>query len=166
VPDRPASLQGTTDLETLTQVANVDPVSPRQLQPAVPRDLETICLKCLHKEPGQRYTSALAEDLARFQAGQPSQARPVGAPERAWRWCRRNPAIAALAGLATLLLIVHAGGASVGNVILSERLRRLEEAEKDKRLRLFDSLLAQARASRMTHRPGQRSARAALPTDE
>jgi len=69
--------QADTVLHTLQQVVALEPVGPRRLQPTLPRDLETICLKCLHKEPAQRYASALAlaEDLRRFQAGEPVQAR-------------------------------------------------------------------------------------------
>jgi WD40 repeat protein len=90
--------QGATVLETLDQVRNQDPVPPRQLQPRLARDLQTICLKCLAKEPARRYASAagLAEDLRRWQAGKPIRARRVGAVEHGWRWCRRNPALAAL----------------------------------------------------------------------
>jgi serine/threonine protein kinase len=96
--------RGTSVLETLDQVRHQDPVPPSRLQPKVPRDLETITLKCLQKEPARRYPSALdlAEDLRRFRNGEPIQARPVGPGERLWRWCRRNPA---LAGLAAALLI-------------------------------------------------------------
>jgi tetratricopeptide (TPR) repeat protein len=84
--------------ETLNQVVSDDPVSPRLLQPKTPRDLETVCLKCLRKDPAKRYAAAeaLAEDLRRFQANEPILARPVGWGERAAKWVRRRPVIAAL----------------------------------------------------------------------
>jgi WD40 repeat protein len=90
-----------TPLETLRQVLYGEAVSPSRLQPHLPRDLVTICLKCLQKEPRKRYGSAnaLADDLGRFLAGQPIQARPARAWERAVKWARRRPAVAALLGL-------------------------------------------------------------------
>jgi WD40 repeat protein len=95
-------------LDTLEQVRTQEPVPPSQLQPKTPRDLETICLQCLHKEPARRYASAaaVADELRRFQAGEPILARPIRRLERAWRWCRRNPALAAaLGGVAATLLV-------------------------------------------------------------
>jgi WD40 repeat protein len=94
---RPPFLGG-SHLETILKVVTEEPVPPRQLQPKVPRDLETICLKCLEKKPAQRYPSAtaLADDLARYLAGQPIQARPIRAWERGIKWARRQPALAAL----------------------------------------------------------------------
>src|SRR5207302_6476809 len=85
--------RGETPLETLLQVQAVEPVPPSRLRPKLPRDLATICLKCLEKEPGRRYLSAaaLAEDLRHFRACEPIAARPVATPERTWRWWRRNP---------------------------------------------------------------------------
>ena len=90
--------RGETAAETERQVIHDEPVSPSRLNTKVPRDLETICLKCLSKEPERRYASAaaLADDLRRFGEGRPIQARPVGWGERSWRWCRRNPTVAAL----------------------------------------------------------------------
>ncbi len=101
--------QGTSTLETLDQVRGQNPVSPRRLNPKIPRDLETITLKCLEKNPSRRYASAeaLADDLNRLLAGRPIQARPVSPIEHAWRWCRRQPLIASLA--ATLLLTLLGG---------------------------------------------------------
>jgi WD40 repeat protein len=91
----------------LNQVVNDPPRPPRKLNDAVPRDLETICLKCLHKEPQRRYGSAvaLAEDLRHWQKGEPIHARPVGRPERVARWCRRNPVLATVSGLAAMALV-------------------------------------------------------------
>ncbi len=100
--------RGATLVETLDQVRSHEPVPPRQLEPSVPADLETICLKCLQKDPKKRYVSSLAlsEDLGRFQAGEPITARAVGRLERGWRWCRRNPAVAGLlAAVAASLLL-------------------------------------------------------------
>jgi tetratricopeptide (TPR) repeat protein len=99
---------GPTILETLNQVRNEEPVPPTRLQPRCPRDLETIALKCLQKEQAKRYPDCegLADDLRRFLDGVPIKARPVSAAERAWRWCRRNPRVAAPSGLAGLLLLV------------------------------------------------------------
>jgi formylglycine-generating enzyme required for sulfatase activity len=99
--------------DTLAQVIAEEPVSPRRLQSQTPRDLETICLKCLRKPPGQRYPTGrdLADDLHRFLDGQPIRARPVGWGERTVKWMKRRPAQAALLGAALLGLVVLAGAA-------------------------------------------------------
>jgi WD40 repeat protein/serine/threonine protein kinase len=96
-----------TPLDTILQVIADEPVSPRQLQPKTPRDLETICLKCLEKEPVRRYEAArgLADDLHRFLSGKPIAARPVGKLESGWRWCRRNPMVAGLTAAVAATLI-------------------------------------------------------------
>jgi WD40 repeat protein len=106
--------QATNVLETLEQVRLHEPVAPRHLVSAIPRDLETVCLKCLHKRPGQRYESALAlaEDLRRYQDGEPVRARPAAAWERGLRWIRRRPVLAAL-----LVVSCLAGLALTGAVV-------------------------------------------------
>jgi WD40 repeat protein/tetratricopeptide (TPR) repeat protein len=128
-----------TPLETLQQVQSQQPVSPSRLQPKLPRDLVTMCLKCLQKEPAKRYASAeaLAEDLDRFLQGKPIQARPIGNAERLWRWCRRNPAWASLASSVSLLLVVIAVGASLSAWWLGQErnaaLANLDRAKKAER---------------------------------
>jgi hypothetical protein len=94
-------------LETVLLLFQTEPVSPSRLQPKIPRDLETICLKCLHKEPARRYASAeeLANDLQRFLTGESILARPTSLREKAWKWMRRRPALATLAGCSVLTAV-------------------------------------------------------------
>jgi WD40 repeat protein len=125
-----------TQLDTLLQVVAEQPVSPRRLNPQVPRDLETICLKCLAKVPARRYASAadLADDLRRYLEGRPIQAQPVGNLERFGRWCRRNPALAALTAAVAALLLGVAVLATVAAVRIdaeaTEAKRQAAEAER------------------------------------
>src|SRR5207245_2290999 len=136
----------------IEQVTREEPPRPRKLDPQVPRDLETIVLRAMAKEPSERYASALdvAEDLRRFLADRPIQARRSSLAERGWRWCRRNPVMAALIGLAALLLVVIAGGASLATIMLGNQLQRTEEAERDAKDKLWRSLLERARAARFS----------------
>jgi hypothetical protein len=154
--------RGASHAETLMQVVSEEPVPVRRLRSGVPRDLETVCHKCLEKEPGKRYRSAqaLADDLAALLAGRPVAARPVGALGRGWRWCRRNPAVAALAGSVLMLLAALLAGALASNARLQRQLALTERAEREKTDRLWDSYLAAARASRWSGRPGAARRRA------
>jgi WD40 repeat protein len=115
--------QGETLTDVLHQVVNAEPVSPRLLNPSVPVDLETVCLKCLEKEPEKRYATAqqLADELDRFLNDEPIHARPVTRVERAWRWCRRKPALAGSLAIAALLLLIVA----IGSPIAALRINRL-----------------------------------------
>jgi serine/threonine protein kinase len=105
--------QGDSTLDVLRQVETAEPVPPGRLRSKLPRDLETICLKCLEKESQRRYpgADALAADLRRFLAGEPVHARPASQGEKLWRWCRRKPVVAAL--LAALVLVFLAGSSGV-----------------------------------------------------
>src|SRR5262249_26649513 len=125
---RPPFKAGTA-METVQQVLRDEAVSPRRLNPTIPRDLETICLKCLEKEPGKRYSSvaALVAELRRFLSGEPIAARPVTPLERAAKWARRKPTLAAAYALGLLaVLLVWLVGSTVWQWRFSERTRRLE----------------------------------------
>src|SRR5262245_50020851 len=125
--------RGTTQLETINQVLQQEPVAPRRLVGAIPRELETICLKCLQKSPAGRYASAgdLADDLQRFLDGEPIAARPIGRGERALRWAKRHPSTAALVGVIALASVALFVLGTWHNVSLKKALdvaenRRLE----------------------------------------
>jgi serine/threonine protein kinase len=124
-----APFRGPTPVETMRLVMEREPVAPSKLNIWVDRDLETICLKCLHKQPGRRYAGAdeLARDLERYLNGEPIQARPVGSLERAWRWCQRRPAVAALT-LALLMTLTTA--VSVFAVLWFRAERHADRAER------------------------------------
>jgi serine/threonine protein kinase/WD40 repeat protein/Flp pilus assembly protein TadD len=116
-------------LKLIERVKNEEPVRPRSIDRRIPRDLETIILKAIDKDPASRYPSAdaMAEDLRRFLADEPIQARQVSTSERYWRWARRNPVIATLGGVLTAVLIAATIGSSVAasryeTIALSEKL--------------------------------------------
>jgi WD40 repeat protein len=123
---------GHTMQDTLTQVLDKDPVAPRLLVPRIPQDLETICLKCMQKEPHRRYQAAqeVADELDRFLAGKPIRAVPIGYPEKLWRWCRREPAVASLTGTAALLL-------AAGGLLVFSQWRRAEASLEANRQLLY-----------------------------
>src|SRR5262249_11944627 len=134
--------RGETAAETVQQVISQDPVPPSRLNSKVPRDLETICLKCLEKDSHRRYQSAsdLAADLHRFQRGESIAARRPGLFERFVRWVRRKPTIAALLGVSVLLAVALIGGAVWLGV---QQAQRRQAVEAD--LREVAVLLRQAR---------------------
>jgi WD40 repeat protein len=156
--------RGPTALETLLQVANAEPVPPRQLQPKVPRDLETVCLKCLAKEPPRRYASAadLAADLGRFLRDEPIAARPVGPLERGRRWCRRHPAWAAAAALSLFLLAALVVGPAAFAWSQNRHALRLAEEHALTLAALDDARASQRRAEAAEHAALRQAAESVL----
>jgi serine/threonine protein kinase/WD40 repeat protein len=143
--------RGATILETLEQARTAEPVSPRRLLPRLPRDIETIALKCLRKDPAKRYdsASALGEDLHRFLSGEPIVARPVSPWERAARWARRKPAMAAL-GAALLVAVASLLGLGAWSYHQIKQSRDSAVADS------YRALLGETRAVRLARRPGWR----------
>ncbi|MBA4189159.1 MAG: hypothetical protein C0467_14270 [Planctomycetaceae bacterium] len=129
-----------TPVDTIMQVVHDDPVPPTHLVPGIPRDLETICLKCLRKDPSRRYPTAadLADDLRRWHEGEPIMARPVGSAERVWKWARRRPTTAALVAVSILVAV----GIVFGSIWFTDRLRVernvARAAERSERLRAIE----------------------------
>jgi serine/threonine-protein kinase len=119
-----------TATETERQVIAEEPVPPARMNPKVPRDLETVCLKCLHKDSPRRYATAaaLADDLRRFGRGEPIAARPAGLPERLGRWVRRRPGRAALLAASLLLVVLLVGG---GQWLFVQQAHRREAVEAE-----------------------------------
>jgi WD40 repeat protein len=154
-----------TAVETLRQVREQEPARPSSFNTRIDRDLETICLKCLQKDPAHRYLSAeaMAVDLERWLRGEPIGARPVNPIERLRRWARRNRAIASLAAsLATVLIVVAIGSSIAAGVFLRQRNDAQKTtaekilAESDARSRFVSSALVQARGALSSSAPGRR----------
>ena len=153
------------DFDTLLQVVADDPAPPRRLQSKTPRDLETICLKCLQKEPSRRFAAAaaLADDLRRFVNGEPIRARPVGRAERLWRWCRRRPVLAGLT--AALVLVIAVGlAAVVWQWQRAEERSRLAEERFRKNVRTVDDFYTQVSEDVLLKEPGMEPLRKELLT--
>jgi WD40 repeat protein/serine/threonine protein kinase len=131
-------LEGTTPADTMARVVDEEPVPPTAWQPKLPRDLVTICLKCLEKDPRKRYAGAgaLADDLQRFRSGEPIRARPVRFPERVYRWCRRRPVVAALWALSGAMAVALVVTALVYNTLLRRALTEAKEKAEAERQQL------------------------------
>ena len=158
--------------QTLRLVAENEPISPRLLNPALSRDLETICAKCLEKDPQRRYASAqeLADELARFLRDEPIRARPIAPGARLARWCKRKPTLASALGVGTVLLAVIAIGSPIAIVRINDARKlaeaarkqestlrvRAESAERNTEQQLYAALLEQARATTLSGEMGQR----------
>jgi eukaryotic-like serine/threonine-protein kinase len=141
-----------TLLKTLSQVVGRDAIAPDRLQPSVPHDLATICMKCLQKDPRRRYRTAagLAADLERYLAGEPIQARPISSSERVWKWAKRRPAVAAL----LVVLGLAACALFFGNLWYTARLRAVAAEAQ------YERNQAQAAASDAEHQRNQAQAAA------
>ncbi|MCE9527849.1 MAG: serine/threonine-protein kinase [Planctomycetales bacterium] len=153
--------------ETLQQVMSVDPVSPRTLNPAIPRDIETICLKCLEKSPARRYQTGkeLADELQRFLDDRPILARPTSRTEKFVRWCRRNPVIAGAIVAVTTAAVVAIVGLWVGRnqALEGERkatdaLREADETAQDA-MDMVDQLMTKISEETLLNQPGLQKVR-------
>ncbi|WP_254508389.1 serine/threonine-protein kinase [Anatilimnocola floriformis] len=147
--------RGAGVMETLRQVLENEPVALRILSPTIPRDLETICHKCLQKEPEKRYATAkeLADELGRFLRGEPILAQPISPVARGWRWCKRNPAIAAASAAALFGLIIALGATTVGYIQTSAALAESEESRRQA-MDAVNDLFTQVSENTLLNKPG------------
>jgi WD40 repeat protein/Tfp pilus assembly protein PilF len=147
---RPA-FDDTNKARLIQRVLHDPPAQPRKVEPHVPRDLETAVLKCLAKDPAERYATAeaLAEDLRRFLADRPIKARRTPWHERTWRWCRRNPAVASLLAAVAVALVA-------GSTVSTWQAVKARAAERTARLREAEALVGQAHGIRYSRQMGQR----------
>ncbi len=152
--------QASSAIQTMKQVLETEAVPLRQLNPAVDRDLETICMKCLDKSPARRYESsaALADELKRYLEGRPILARPVGVPERAARWCRRNPLVASLIGVSFAAIVFGVVALGVSNVRTEAARKRSEESFHEAKSAVND-LFTLVSEERLLNEPGLQEVR-------
>jgi serine/threonine protein kinase/WD40 repeat protein len=148
--------RGASGTETLAQLREQEPVPPRRLRRKCPRDLETVCLKCLEKEPHRRYAGAadLADDLRRFREGRPIRSRAVGPLGRGSRWCRRQPLAAGLAGLAVAAVLALLGAAFWFSVRVGEARGETAAAREVAATQEYYARLTRARELAAHRRPG------------
>jgi len=155
--------QSATIADTIRQIIDQEPVPPRQLNPAIDRDLETICLKCLQKDLSRRYASCgdFADDLQRYLTGCPIMARPVGSAERLWRWCRRNPVPAALSCVSVTLAV-----ATFVSIVVGYRNTRaalaVSESRLERALQVVDDMFTRVSEDELLNEPGMQPLRKEL----
>ena len=149
--------QAATLTEVLRQVVANAPAAPRLLNASLPIDVETICLKCLEKEPGRRYPTAqaLADELGRFLGGKPILARPIGPVGKTWRWCRRKPQAASLAGVAVLAIVLGFAGVLWQWQQAETQRKRAEAGKLSERQRAYISDISAAQAALKGGNPGR-----------
>lgn len=155
--------KATTIMETVNLVLKEEPVPPRRLQPRVPADLDTICLKCLHKDPLKRYLSgeALAEDLRRFQANEAILARPTSAAERLLKWSRRRPALAGLVAVSAAAMVALLAGWFAFTLQIQKQRDRAE-ANYQRALLVVNHMLETASAKTWEYEPRLEEKREAM----
>lgn len=152
--------QASSSALTMQQVLEADPLSLRQVNPSVDQDLETICMKCLEKSPARRYDSAadLADELQRYLEGKPILARPVSAPERVTRWCRRNPLPASLISLTVAAILIAIVSLAVANV-RTEAARKSSEASFQDAMAAVNDFFTRVSEERLLNEPGLQEVR-------
>ncbi len=152
--------QASSAIQTMKQVLESDAIPLRQLNPAVDRDLETICMKCLDKSPARRYESAaaLADELKRYLEGRPILARPVSLPERVTRWCRRNPLVASLIGVSFAAVLFGVVALGISNVRTEAARKRSEESFHEAKSAVND-LFTLVSEERLLNEPGLQEVR-------